>query len=95
MVASCFQLARRAFVRVLLIFAAQYQVPVIVNRDSPDSMVLTTSSRLVRRARPDKGGRHEDIRIINAASDKWNEARSQKKKKKVEHGVVDDATSTM
>ena len=95
MVASCFQLARRAFVQVLLTFVAQYQVPVTVNQDSPDSIVLTASSRLVRRARPDKGGRHEDIRIINAAGDKWNKARSQKKKKKAEHGVVDDAMSTM
>ena len=61
MVASCFQLARRAFEQVLLTFVAQYQMPVIVNQDSPDSIVLTASSRLVRRARPDKGGRHKDI----------------------------------
>ena len=72
------------FVRALLIFAAQYQVLVPVSRDSADSMVLAACGRLVRRVRPDKGGRHEDIRIINAAGDKWNEARSQKKK--AEHG---------
>ena len=63
------------FVRALLIFAAQYQVLVPVSRDSADSMVLAACGRL---------GRHEDIRIINAAGDKWNEARSQKKK--AEHG---------
>ena len=83
-IASCFQLAKRAFVRALLIFAAQYQVLVPVSRDSADSIVLAARGRLFRRVRPDKGGRHEDIRIINAAGGKWNEARSQKKK--VEHG---------
>ena len=73
MVVSCLQLAKRAFVRVLLTFAAQYQVAITVNRDSSDSDVLAAYRRLVRRAHPDKGGRHEDIQVINAARDKWDE----------------------
>ena len=41
MAASVVQLAKRAFIRVLLAVAAQYQVPLNVNRDAPDKDVVS------------------------------------------------------
>ncbi len=41
MVVSAVQLAKRAFLKVLLAFAAQYVVPVNVNRDSSSLLFLS------------------------------------------------------
>ena len=50
MAVSVVQLAKRAFLTVLLTFAAQYVVPLTVNRDSPDKDVLAAyRSKVVRR----------------------------------------------
>ena len=49
MVASAVQLAKRAFLKVLLAFAAQYVVLVNVNRDSPDKDVMAASDVWPRR----------------------------------------------
>ena len=74
------QLAKRAFIRVLVAVAAQYQVPLNVNRDAPDKDVVSDCRRLARRVHPDKGGRHEDVLLINQAREKWEQARKSNNK---------------
>ena len=50
MAVSVVQLAKRVFLTDLLTFAAQYVVPLTVNRDSPDKDVLAAyRSKVVRR----------------------------------------------
>ena len=75
MAASVVQLAKRAFIRVLLAVAAQYQVPLNINRDALDKDVVAAYRCLARRVHPDKGGRHEDALLINEAREKWEQAR--------------------
>ena len=60
MPSSLLTLAKRAFIRVLLAFAAQYAVGVTVNRDSTDAEIVKAYRRVVRKVHPDKGGRDED-----------------------------------
>ena len=68
------QLAKRAFVRVLLAFAAQYVVPVTVNRESRDKDVMAAFRAVAKRAHPDKGGNTQDTQTLHAAKDAWQEA---------------------
>ena len=60
MAVTLVQLAKRAFVRVLLAFAAQYVVPVTVNRESNDKDVMAAFRAVAKRAHPDKGGNTQD-----------------------------------
>ena len=46
LVVSCLQLAKHAFVRVLLIFAAQYQVAITVNRHTAVLCAGPTQTRV-------------------------------------------------
>ena len=50
MAASLLQLARRAFLNILLAFASQYSVTVSVNRDSSDKDVLSAFRRVAASA---------------------------------------------
>ena len=74
MVLSAFQIAKRAFVKILLTFAAQYQVSLAVTRDSADKEVLAAYRRLVKRVHPDKGGKKEDQQKLQAAKDDFDAA---------------------
>ena len=74
MVLSAFQIAKRAFVKVLVAFAAQYQVTLTVNRDSADKDVLAAYRRLVKKVHPDKGGKKDDQQKLQAARDDWDAA---------------------
>ena len=86
MAVSVVQLAKRAFLTVLLAFAAQYVVPLTVNRDSPDKDVLAAYRRLIKRVHPDKGGRKEDFQKLDAAKDAWEDAVKAINKKAVGSG---------
>ena len=59
MVTTPLQLAKRAFVKVLLALAAQYSVSLQLTRDSPDAHLLPAFRRVVKKVHPDKGGREE------------------------------------
>ena len=80
MVASAVQLAKRAFLKVLLAFAAQYVVLVNVNRDSPDKDVMAAFRRVAKKAHPDKGGRVQDAQELHAAKDAWEERRHREQR---------------
>ena len=75
MPASAPQLAKRAFIKLILALAASYTVAVVLNQDSCDSQVLSAFRRLVKRVHPDKpGGSTEHVQQLHAAKDAWQEA---------------------
>ena len=67
MVLSAVQIAKRAFVKILLAFAIQYQVSVNVSRDSADKDILAAYRRVVKKVHPDKGGKKEDQQKLQDA----------------------------
>ena len=75
---STTQLAKRAFVRVLLALASAYLLSITVNRDSSDASVRAAYRRVLLKVHPDKGGSNDDMRRLNHARDEWENARSQK-----------------
>jgi len=75
MPSSLLTLAKRAFIRVLLAFAAQYAVGVTVNRDSTDAEIVKAYRRVVRKVHPDKGGRDEDAKKLLAAKEEGDDAK--------------------
>ncbi len=60
MVLSAVQIATRAFVKILVAFAAQYQVSVTITRDSSEKDSLAAYRRVVKKVHPDRGGKTED-----------------------------------
>ena len=75
MPAGSAQLAKRALVTLLLILARKYDIPaVVVNRDSPDGVVLATFKKVSKKVHPDKGGSTQDFQKLNNARDEWNKA---------------------
>ena len=72
---SVVQAAKRAFVKVILALALQYELALKVNRDSEDSEVLAAYRRLSKKVHPDKGGRTEDQQKLQAAKDAWEDAK--------------------
>ena len=54
------QLAKRAFVKLLLALAAVYGLVVNITRDSADTEIVSAFKRVARKAHPDKGGSNED-----------------------------------
>ena len=77
MPASAAQLAKRAFISVLLTLAVAYDIVVNVNRDSADGLVAEAFRQVSRKAHPDKGGRVADQQRLNAAKEAWDKARQQ------------------
>ena len=67
MVLSAVQIAKRAFVKILLAFATQCQVSVNVSRDSADKDILAAYRRVVKKVHPDKGGKKEDQQKLQDA----------------------------
>ena len=78
MVLSAAQVAKRAFVRILLAFATQYQVSLSVSRDSADKDILAAYRRLVKKVHPDKGGKKEDQQKLQDAKVEWEDPPRQK-----------------
>ena len=69
------EVAKRAFVSLLLVLARSYSLAVDVRRESPDADLLRAFKRVSRVVHPDKGGRLQDQQRLNAARDQWDEAR--------------------
>ena len=74
------QVAKRAFVRVLLALAATYGLCVSLDRDSADADVAAVWKRVVRKVHPDKGGAHEDAQRLQSAKEAWDGARAEQGK---------------
>ena len=65
MPAGSAQLAKRALVTLLLSLARKYDIPaVVVNRDSPDAVVLATFKKVSKKVHPDKGGSTQDFPVV-------------------------------
>ena len=73
---SSYDKAKRAFVSLLLLLSRSYHVILPVTRDSSDAQLLSAFKRLARATHPDKGGKTEDQQRLNAAKDRWEEARA-------------------
>lgn len=69
------QLAKRAFVRVLLALAAAYTLSISVDRDSADADVLKAWKQVVRKVHPDKGGATKEAQRLQSAKEAWDAAR--------------------
>lgn len=79
MAASAILVAKRALVHLLLAFAQQYHVVVNVNRDSSDAAVEAAFRSVVKKVHPDKGGRVAHAQRLQAAREKWREAKAAKR----------------
>ena len=97
MVLSAAQIAKRAFVRILLAFATQYQVSLSVSRDSADKEILTAYRRLVKKVHPDKGGKKEDQQKLQNAKVEWEGAAASARKgagrPRQSHAKAEDAAA--
>ena len=90
MAASQVQRVKRAFVFVLLQLARVYKVATVVNRESPDNLLIDTYKKVARKAHPDKGGSNEDTAKLNAARQAWDEARRPPQQKSSQRGGSED-----
>jgi hypothetical protein len=92
MAASAGQLAKRAFVAVLLSLASQYGLTVKINRDSPDAPLEAAFRKVVKQAHPDKSGSTDDAQKLQAARDYWTKTRcasvGPKLKEHVQQGLL-------
>ena len=70
------QLAKRALVSLLKALAVQYQVLLTLNRESSDTDVSKAFKKIALKAHPDKGGREEDFKKLNAAREFWDDCKS-------------------
>ena len=66
--------AKRELVKLLRSLALVYSVVFSVTRDSADADVLKCFKQVSRKAHPDKGGKLEHQKALNAARDKWEAA---------------------
>lgn len=80
MAAGAAQLAKRAFVKVLLALAAAYDIAVTVNRDSSDDLLLKAYRRVVLWVHTDKGGTKEETQQLQRAREEWETARKDAQK---------------
>ena len=68
---------KRALVTLLLELACVYGLTLDLNRDSQDETVKKGFRKVMLRAHPDKpGGSEAKAKRLNAALEKWNDARS-------------------
>ena len=96
MVLSAAQIATRAFVKILVAFAAQYQVSVTISRDSSGKDILATYRRVVKKVHPDKGGKKEDQQKLQDAKVEWEAAIANARKRgrpNQAHAKKDDAAT--
>ena len=64
MASSRFLVATRAFVKVLLALARTYELALQVNRESSAEQLVKAYKKVLLKARPDKGGRKEDVQRL-------------------------------
>ena len=69
------QLAKRAFVKVLLALAATYGLELRLNRDSGDDAVSAAYRRVMKRVHPDKGRPVADAQHLQTAQEEWDGAK--------------------
>lgn len=77
MAASLAQLAKRAFVSLLLALAQQYRVRVTLSRDSADHVVEAAFRSVVKKVHPDKGGAVGDAQRLQQAREEWKGAKAK------------------
>ena len=77
MAASLAQLAKRAFVSLLLALAQQYRVRVTLSRDSADHVVEAAFRSVVKKVHPDKGGAVGDAQRLQQAREEWKAAKAK------------------
>ena len=78
MTTSLVAAATRAFVKVLLSLARFYELSLQANRDTPPEQLLKAYRRVLLKAHPDKGGAKEHVQELQAAKEKWENARKGK-----------------
>ena len=76
---SVAQAAKRLLVTLLLTFARQYRVKLVISRESDDQDVMKAYKKVVLKAHPDKGGRDGDAQKLIEARDVWEEAKKSSK----------------
>ncbi|CAE7225582.1 unnamed protein product [Symbiodinium natans] len=76
MVSGPVQIAKRAFVSLLLALAQQYGLDVKINRDSEEKSLEAAYRKVVRRVHPDKGGNVADAQRLQAAREAWHSSKS-------------------
>ena len=68
------QVAKRAFVKILLELAALYGVAPKVNRDSDAKDLESAFRRVSLKAHPDKGGKKVHFQKLQSARETWRKA---------------------
>ena len=71
---SAADVAKRAFIKVMLELAALYGLALPLNRDSAAVAIKAAFRKLAVKVHPDKGGSLEDQQSLNSARDKWETA---------------------
>jgi hypothetical protein len=67
-------LAKRAFIKVLLQLAVTYAVKLSLSRDSPADAVNSAYRKVSLKVHPDKGGTDDQQTALNVARDVWETA---------------------
>ena len=71
---SAIDYARRSLVALLKALAKTYGVVLALTRDSSDAQIKTAVRKVSLKAHPDRGGKEEDQKLLNASRDAWQEA---------------------
>jgi len=71
MAASACQLAKRAFLTLLIVVAKLYGLSAGVNRNSSDQDIEKSFRMVSKRAHPDKGGATDKYQDLISAREKW------------------------
>ena len=79
MAPSVYDSATRAFVSILLLLSRSHGIRLTVTRESPDPELTQAFRRVSRAVHPDRGGSADEAQRLNAARDKWNEARHNRR----------------
>ena len=74
---SAIDYARRSLVALLKALAKIYGVVLALTRESSDAQINTAVRKVSLKAHPDRGGREEYQKLLNAARDAWREAAEQ------------------
>ena len=74
--ASAFQLAVRAFLKVLLQLAQTYHLTLDITRDSEEHKFLQAFRKVAKKTHPDKGGNAIDFRRLQEVREQWERART-------------------
>jgi hypothetical protein len=72
--ASAVDAAKRELVKLLRSLALVYNLVSSLTRDAPDADVVKFFNQACRKTHPDKGGKLEHQKALNAARDKWEAA---------------------